>query len=159
MADTSTVDESLPLKNESVTLEIQEDTKIVEMVEPKTKDSSSAPRGAAPPLQKVGSFFSESKKKRKKMPMLTSSQLADLFRRLDRDGNGELDIDEFISIASKLKLNVPEAFFAEVFKEVDVAKSGTLSMPEFILAYQRIISKANKSNVDWKKYELADKDG
>jgi hypothetical protein len=41
---------------------------------------------------------------------LTCGQLADVFRRLDRDGNGELALDEFIPIISKLKLNVSEEF-------------------------------------------------
>lgn len=42
--------------------------------------------------------------------MLTSGQLSDLFRRLDRDGNGELDLDEFTQIISKLKINATEEF-------------------------------------------------
>ena len=30
--------------------------------------------------------------------MLTAVQLSDLFRRLDSDGSGELDMDEFLKI-------------------------------------------------------------
>jgi hypothetical protein len=42
--------------------------------------------------------------------MLTCGQLSDLFRRLDKDGNGELDLEEFTQIISKLKINVSEEF-------------------------------------------------
>jgi hypothetical protein len=42
--------------------------------------------------------------------MLTSGQLSDLFRRLDRDGNGELDLEEFTQIISKMKINATEEF-------------------------------------------------
>jgi Ca2+-binding EF-hand superfamily protein len=44
--------------------------------------------------------------------MLTFEQLSDLFRRLDRDGNGELDLDEFLQISSKLKLNASEDYIS-----------------------------------------------
>lgn len=44
--------------------------------------------------------------------MLTFEQLSDLFRRLDRDGNGELDLEEFLQISSKLKLNASEDYIA-----------------------------------------------
>lgn len=37
-------------------------------------------------------------KKSKKPQMLTAVQLSDLFRRLDSDGSGELDMDEFLKI-------------------------------------------------------------
>jgi hypothetical protein len=42
--------------------------------------------------------------------MLTTGQLSDLFRRLDRDGNGELDLEEFTQIISKMKINATEEF-------------------------------------------------
>jgi hypothetical protein len=45
------------------------------------------------------------KKQSKKLTkMLTCSQLSDLFRRLDKDGSGELDIEEFLDITKKLHL-------------------------------------------------------
>jgi Ca2+-binding EF-hand superfamily protein len=44
--------------------------------------------------------------------MLTYEQLSDLFRRLDRDGNGELDLEEFLQITNKLKLNATEDYIS-----------------------------------------------
>ena len=47
--------------------------------------------------------------------MLTSGQLSDLFRRLDRDGNGELDLEEFSQIINKLKIKASEDFVARCY--------------------------------------------
>lgn len=53
------------------------------------------------------------KKDFKSRRMMTSGQLSDLFRRLDKDGNGELDLEEFTQIISKLQMNVSEEFVAK----------------------------------------------
>jgi hypothetical protein len=45
-----------------------------------------------------------------KPKMLTSAQISDLFRRLDRDGNGELDLEEFLQVSKKLKLEATEEY-------------------------------------------------
>ena len=91
--------------------------------------------------------------------MLTCGQLSDLFRRLDKDGNGELDLEEFTQIITKLKINASEDFVARyappppssrlssssypirIFRKVDVAKSGTLDLQEFVSAYQMIFTR------------------
>lgn len=52
-----------------------------------------------------------------KKRMLTYEQLSDLFRRLDRDGNGELDLEEFLQISSKLKLNASEDYISRWDRE------------------------------------------
>ena len=45
-----------------------------------------------------------------KAKMLTSAQISDLFRRLDRDGNGELDLEEFLQVSKKLKIDESEEY-------------------------------------------------
>jgi hypothetical protein len=45
--------------------------------------------------------------------MLTCGQISDLFRRLDKDGNGALDLEEFLQIIAKLKINASEEFIAK----------------------------------------------
>lgn len=88
-------------------------------------------------------------KKKKELVMLTSSQLSDLFRRLDANGDGELDLDEFLSIIKKLNLGsqeeISDDFISSVFRLVDTRASGTLSMQEFICAYQTIYTKVTAS--------------
>lgn len=65
---------------------------------------------ASPSLQNLTSVFStkrrsiDSHKRKNEFKMLTSSQLADLFRRLDSDNNGELDLAEFLAMVKKLNL-------------------------------------------------------
>jgi len=84
-------------------------------------------------------------KKKQRRPMLTSSQLSDLFTRLDKNGDGELDLDEFTGIIKMLRINVTPDYIARVFRTVDQAYgntggegAGTLDMQEFIAAYQKI---------------------
>ncbi|MFN9983207.1 MAG: hypothetical protein ACK53Y_24985, partial [bacterium] len=63
-----------------------------------------------------GRSFSQKKKAR---PFLSSSQLSDLFNRLDKNGDGELDLEEFTGIIKVLKLDVEEDYIADVFRSVD----------------------------------------
>jgi len=92
-------------------------------------------------------------KTKKRRPMLTSSQLSDLFTRLDKNGDGELDLDEFTGIIKMLKINVTPDYIARVFRSVDQAGgnggdvAGTLDMQEFIAAYQKIYTGATVEDV------------
>lgn len=87
--------------------------------------------------------------------MLTSSQLSDLFSRLDRNGDGELDLDEFTGIIKMLKINTSADYIARVFRSVDQARggdlAGTLDMQEFIAAYQKIYCRAPVSGNEDKR--------
>ena len=92
---------------------------------------------------RVLSFYSDAqnpgrKKKQKHKKMLTCDQLSDLFRRLDRNGNGTLEKYEFMDIVKKLGLNVSEQFLMSIFQEVDskTKTKGTLSLRDFIQCYQ-----------------------
>jgi hypothetical protein len=73
-----------------------------------------------------------------KQQMLTCDQLSDLFRRLDRNGNGTLEKSEFMEIVKKLRLEVSEQFLLGVFQEVDAKTKvkGTLTLRDFIQCYQ-----------------------
>jgi hypothetical protein len=85
-------------------------------------------------------------KKKIDRPFMTSSQLSDLFCRLDRNGDGELDLDEFTGIIRMLKLNVDEDYIAKVFRAVDSSADGVIEMQEFICAYQKIYCKHHESS-------------
>lgn len=91
----------------------------------------------------------ESQKRRNEFKMLTSSQLADLFRRLDSDNNGELDLAEFLAMAKKLNLpkylglkeeHEAEQYMKSIFREVDTAETGTFDIEEFISAYLMVLT-------------------
>ena len=76
-------------------------------------------------------------------PFLTSSQLADIFHRLDKNHDGELDLIEFIGVIRMLKLthdDIDEDFIAHVFRTVDSKSSGSLDLQEFIVSYQMIFT-------------------
>jgi hypothetical protein len=74
----------------------------------------------------------EAQKKKKK---LTVSQLSDLYRRLDINGDGELDMGEFVNISNKLKLTASHAVLSDIFRKADTSGGGKLSNIEFIHAY------------------------
>jgi hypothetical protein len=58
-------------------------------------------------------------KRFKRRPMLTSAQLSAMFSRLDKDGDGELDLDEFTGIIKMLHIRVSPDYIAKVFQAVD----------------------------------------
>ena len=55
------------------------------------------------------------------------------FNKLDKDGDGEISIDEFKSAISIMNKKAPEEIEA-VFKEIDADKSGSINYTEFIAA-------------------------
>lgn len=61
----------------------------------------------------VGGANLKNRTGQKKNRMLTYSELSDLFRRLDKDGSGSLDLEEFAQIITKLKIVGSEEYVAE----------------------------------------------
>ena len=82
-----------------------------------------------------GSGGSDSKKKPVR---LTQAQISSLYRRLDINADGEVDLPEFLGIAKKLKLSSDPQFLAETFKKVDTHGTGKLNLPQFANAYNLI---------------------
>jgi Mg2+ and Co2+ transporter CorA len=89
-------------------------------------------------------------KKRRNRPFLTSSQLIDLFNRLDHNGDGSLDLEEFTDIVQMLKLQVTKEYIEKIFRNF---KKDSLTMQEFICAYQKIYSNQTMDNVASNKQE------
>lgn len=61
--------------------------------------------------------------------------LRDLFVRLDADGNGVLELSEFVNITKKLKIKCPPALLVEIFARTDADGNGHMTIDEFIMAY------------------------
>lgn len=55
------------------------------------------------------------------------------FNKIDKDGDGEISIDEFRAAVTALGKKTPEEI-EQVFKEIDVDKSGKINYTEFIAA-------------------------
>ena len=71
---------------------------------------------------------------KKEAPRLSSTQLFDLYRRLDVNGDGELDMTEFIGVGKKLNFEDEDALVL-AFREADTSASGKLDTHEFVNAY------------------------
>lgn len=68
-------------------------------------------------------------------PKLTESQLYDLYQRLDINGDGELDMQEFIQVGKKLNFD-NETLIIKAFRAADTSSSGKLDTEEFQVAYE-----------------------
>jgi hypothetical protein len=71
----------------------------------------------------------------KPKPRLTTPQLYDLYRRLDINGDGELDMGEFLAVGKKLDFQ-DESLIVKAFRFADTSASGKLDMEEFVTAYE-----------------------
>lgn len=89
-------------------------------------------------------------KRRRNRPFLTSSQLIDLFNRLDYNGDGSLDLEEFTDIVQMLKLQVTKEYIEKIFHNF---KKDSLTMQEFICAYQKIYSHQTMDSIASNKLE------
>jgi hypothetical protein len=98
----------------------------------------------------------EPRPKNKRKSMLTSSQLTDLFIRLDKDGDGALNLEEFIEIIRILKVDVSADYAASVFKSIDqtagsMSTKGKIGMQAFIAAYQKIFIANASGGIEGKR--------
>ena len=76
---------------------------------------------------------------RKLKVRLTSSQLYDLYARLDINGDGELDMSEFMAVGKKLDFD-DENLVVRAFKFADTSASGKLDAEEFLSAYEAMFN-------------------
>jgi len=87
-----------------------------------------------------------SKPKEHATSRLTSSQLYDLYRRLDTNNDGSLDINEFYELSRRLAIKgdggatttITEEQLLNAFNMADVDNSGTLEVNEFQMAYDML---------------------
>jgi len=87
----------------------------------------------------------------KKPARLTINQLSSLYRRLDINGDGEVDLSEFLNVAKKLKMKADPQFLAETFRKVDQRGRGALTLPEFALAYNIVYDHDPEQDMIYKK--------
>jgi hypothetical protein len=92
---------------------IIEETKKTAEVRPEENISSRSDRNSSQILKTMFSRSVTSTSSTSSPKMFTSGQISDLFRRLDKDGNGALDLEEFLQIISKLNINATEEFVAK----------------------------------------------
>ena len=81
----------------------------------------------------------ESNEKKESKIRLTSSQLYDLYARLDINGDGELDMSEFMAVGRKLDFD-NENIIVRAFKFADTSASGKLDAGEFLAAYEAMFN-------------------
>lgn len=71
---------------------------------------------------------------------LNTTQLFDLYRRLDVDGNGELGLPEFLKVSKMLHLEEDSDHLADIFQRADIDKTGSLTSTQFLVAYDYLIT-------------------
>ena len=55
-----------------------------------------------------------------------------LFNEIDSDGNGVIELDEFIEAYQKKDPNVSQQHLRKLFEEADIDENGTLEFDEFV---------------------------
>lgn len=71
-----------------------------------------------------------------KIKMKSRKELQTLFREIDVDGSGELDIYEVIGLAEKLGITTPPEEIGQMFREIDTNGDGMVSFDEFVSWYR-----------------------
>ena len=90
---------------------------------------------------------------------LTEEEVHDLINEADSDGNGLIDIEEFVSfLARRLKSSEPEEDLQEIFKKFDKDGNGLLNDTDIKAAMAEMNEKMTDEDIK-EMIETTDKDG
>ncbi|EQC29373.1 hypothetical protein SDRG_12837 [Saprolegnia diclina VS20] len=67
----------------------------------------------------------------------TQEAWAKAFQSVDVDDSGELDMDEFMLLVDRLGSRIDSVYIESIFRDIDVDKSNTLSLPELLNWWSR----------------------
>ena len=91
--------------------------------------------------------------------VLTSHEVQEamqIFKELDLDGDGKLDVDEVKEGLSKINLSLPELDM--LFAKMDLDGSGTISYSEFLASAIDVSKELTKENLE-NAFKMLDKNG
>lgn len=108
------------------------------------RSSSAAPayqkRRSASPKKNAKKWFANDliRKKAKKKKKISQKKLIEVFKSVDTDNSGYVELDEFIDAFRNLDLGLDVRQITELFREVDEDGSGAIDYREFKKAYESL---------------------
>ena len=67
--------------------------------------------------------------------------MRDLFRKIDEDHCGHLDTNELFEAFKKMNLSITKEQCDQIFSSMDFDNSGSISEPELIADFNKVVSK------------------